>query len=66
MRFVIDRRQKKQNSKSKSHKEDNKENLMNSQWGGDGGERDIVEMEKKHDMKQVIWKEKGQEAYGLA
>ncbi|CAI2348176.1 unnamed protein product [Caenorhabditis sp. 36 PRJEB53466] len=48
MRFIIDRRQKK--SKREASKSDEKENLMNSQWGGDGGVRDIDEMEKKHDM----------------
>ncbi|UMM22350.1 hypothetical protein L5515_003608 [Caenorhabditis briggsae] len=51
MRFIIDRRQKK-TKKGDSSESKNKENLMNSQWGGDGGERDIEEMEKKHDMKQ--------------
>ena len=52
MKFIIDRRQKKKNAKPESS-ESNKENLMNSQWGGDGGERDIQEMEKKHDLKEV-------------
>ncbi len=26
------------------------EDLMNSQWGGDGGIRDINELDKKHDL----------------
>ncbi|CAL2036256.1 unnamed protein product [Caenorhabditis brenneri] len=49
MKFIIGRRQKKKKA-NPQNSESNKENLMNSQWGGDGGERDIEEMEKKHEM----------------
>ncbi|CAB3402020.1 unnamed protein product [Caenorhabditis bovis] len=43
MRFIIARRQKKQKSVES-------ENLMNSQFGGDGGERNIEKMETKHEL----------------
>ncbi|CAI5443991.1 unnamed protein product [Caenorhabditis angaria] len=47
MKFVIERRQKKQSGERNSKKS---ENLMKSQFGGDGGERKIEEMEKKHEL----------------
>lgn len=54
MKFIIGHRQKKQKKAMESKPES--ENLMNSQWGGDGGERDINEMEKKHELKTVSGK----------
>ncbi|PAV73924.1 hypothetical protein WR25_07723 isoform B [Diploscapter pachys] len=48
MKLVIALRQRsKKNKKSGDAK---KEDLMNSQWGGDGGIRDISELDKKHDL----------------
>ncbi|CAD6190338.1 unnamed protein product [Caenorhabditis auriculariae] len=47
MRAIIAYRQRKQ---KKSKESTSKEDLMTSQWGGDGGERPPHEMEKKHDL----------------